>query len=66
MFYGFSSVKCATSGILPVSRCEQIEVDDLKKLVATNRRIATALMNIKFKCMFFSNIVKVFTVTFFY
>ncbi len=28
VFYGFSSVKCATSGILPVSRHEQNEVDD--------------------------------------
>ncbi len=35
VFYGFSSVKCATSGILPVSRCEQNEIDDFFKL--TNR-----------------------------
>ncbi len=28
VFYGFSSVKCSSSGILPVSRREQNEVDD--------------------------------------
>ncbi len=31
MFYVFSSVKCATSGIFPVSRREQNEVDDFYK-----------------------------------
>ncbi len=34
MFYGFSSVKCGTSGILPVSRREQNEVDDFSKSTA--------------------------------
>ncbi len=41
VFYGFSSVKCGTSGILPVSRREQNEVDDFSKstsrLKSTNR-----------------------------
>ncbi len=41
MFYGFSSVKCGTSGILLVSRHEQNEVDDFSKstsrLISTNR-----------------------------
>ncbi len=31
VFYGFLSVKCGTSGILPVSRREQNEVDDFSK-----------------------------------
>ncbi len=31
VFYGFSSVKCGTSGILPVSRRQQNEVDDFSK-----------------------------------
>ncbi len=38
VFYGLSSVKCATSGILPVSRRKQNEVDDF-----LNRRIATSV-----------------------
>ncbi len=41
VFYGFSSVKCGTSGILPVSWREQNEVDDFSKstsrLKSTNR-----------------------------
>ncbi len=35
VFYGFSSLKCAISGILPVSRREQNEVDNFFK--STNR-----------------------------
>ncbi len=41
VFYGFSSEKCGTSGILAVSRREQNEVDDFSKstsrLKSTNR-----------------------------
>ncbi len=41
VFYGSSSVKCPTSGILPVSRRKQYEVEDLKKsnsrIKSTNR-----------------------------
>ncbi len=37
VFYGFSSVKFATSGILPVSRREQNEVDDFFKSTKINK-----------------------------
>ncbi len=38
MFYGFSSVKCATSGIFPVSRREKMKLTIFKiRLVTTNR-----------------------------
>ncbi len=38
MFYGFSYVKCATSGIFPVSRREKMKsMIFLNQLVATNR-----------------------------
>ncbi len=37
MVYGFSSVKCATSGILPVSRREQKEVDDFFKSTSCDK-----------------------------
>ncbi len=45
MFYVFSSVKCGTSGILPVSPRQQNEVDDFSKstsrLKSTNRDSST-------------------------
>ncbi len=48
VFYGFSSVKCATSGILPDSRLEQNEVDDFLKLTSrlksTNRDSSNDLL----------------------
>ncbi len=51
-------MKCGTSGILPVSRREQNEVDDFSK--STSRLIATALIYIYiyikkkfFFCFFF-------------
>ncbi len=62
MFYEFSSVKCGTSGILPVSRREQNEVDDFSKstsqLKSTNRDsskifpLLFSLMIVLFKLIF--------------
>ncbi len=47
MFYGFSSVKCATSGIFPVSRREKMKSTIFKnRLITTNRRISTVLVSI--------------------
>ncbi len=55
MFYGFSSMKCATSGIFPVNRREQNEVDDFYK--STSHDSPNSVMVFYFFTIIYSKVV---------